>query len=563
MVVKINEAKNWKTKNWKFLAVFAVLGVALVLGQPFFAYALEADYPQVTIPGYGPANVTPQTGLTDYIRYGFIILVAAAGVIGVFIIVLNGARILLAAGNPSAIAAARENIFGSLLGLVLLMFSVVILRTINPELVQVEQPQETAKPSVYIIGRKVEWFEDGVSGNIPWVDPDTGEQWSYTIGDYDYTKPWIISEDVPDVESAITSYIGWEDPLIFYKCQPPKKDVFVWFYDEKDFAFNLTENGTDWAITFQLKCIGDNPSPANGTNPTSIAILISNTVKINNNVKSFKFDYAHPGVYYAIDNTCRGVLTSVQRESGLIPKFNVYGLSDEPTALWIKNGNASNERYGVVLSKKNDLLPNEYGECSRPIFFSKFVEGCYKFGQSDFNFSEPSLSATKDVPINAYVLRVFPWERKDELRNQSGIVLRSFSFEAAWTDLSDLVKRYPNKGFTWQDLTGSFGLWLAPESNNYFSNLSDTIWWGRKFDEEADPDECSRGTITCLRDVLFLPKKYYVILYAKDKSSNHNATCEVLSSPVVNFPLKSNLITKESGRDIYKMYIVASGENLY
>lgn len=447
----------------------------------------------------------------------------------------------------------------------------MILRTINPELVQEENVSSSQKPTVQIVGREVDWADFDNGGTL-WRDPATGESWWYILGDYDFDNPWTINEDVPDVYESITSYIGWKDALLFYKCPPSgnQSDILVWVYDKKNFEFNVSNNNAFNVNTYTLECSSagsilvddalrrDNYSTYNLYNTyPAIQIGASDATKP---IYSFRFEYESPGVYYFQKDACGGIRSyPVQRTNGQLPKFSSDNPTTSPWSLLIKNGTKRNERYGVVLVAPNISNQSDPGECSVPMT----RRGCFTIDHNLFNFS----SITGKIS-SAYILKTFPQE--DLARHNLGdVVLRSASFERILTEdwFRTNTRRYP-----WYPVDAN-----ESERKQAFSNLSDLlIVGGRALKQDILPNECLEDK-TCVRSILFKPKNYYVILYAtkrgsigkQEVASNGSFVapapldlrCEVFDKPIRNLPL-NELINPDSDRDLYKMYIVPSGENL-
>ena len=124
----------------KFIQFFIVIVIFMSLSQPVLGF--ELNYP--ILPGVFGApdiNLPNNQTLVNFIFYFFIFAVITSTAIGIITIAIAGIQILIAAGNPTAISAARERIFDSILGIILLMFSVILLRTINPEFITIKKNQ--------------------------------------------------------------------------------------------------------------------------------------------------------------------------------------------------------------------------------------------------------------------------------------------------------------------------------------------------------------------------------------------------------------------------------------
>jgi len=89
---------------------------------------------EYALPG-GEKNVeTPGQYVNSLFTFGL----TAAGILAVGVIVWGGFVYMTAAGNQGRISEAKDYIAGALLGLVLLLASFLILKTIDPQLVNLE-----------------------------------------------------------------------------------------------------------------------------------------------------------------------------------------------------------------------------------------------------------------------------------------------------------------------------------------------------------------------------------------------------------------------------------------
>lgn len=120
----------------KILIVFLLI-FFLSSGLVDFAFAAEREL-EVPIPGL---ETTTLPALPDYIIaiYNFALMII--GLICFGALLYGGFRYLTSAGNPAAMADAKDQIFSALLGLIILFSSYLILTTINPELVILGEPK--------------------------------------------------------------------------------------------------------------------------------------------------------------------------------------------------------------------------------------------------------------------------------------------------------------------------------------------------------------------------------------------------------------------------------------
>ena len=114
-------------------SIFYLLFSAATLAQ----YQLETALPK--IPGIPP----PSSGLPEYINYLFVFGLGVIGVIALSVMMFGGIQYILAAGNVGKTTEAKEWIYAALTGLGLLLVSYLLLRTINPDLVKLTEPDLT------------------------------------------------------------------------------------------------------------------------------------------------------------------------------------------------------------------------------------------------------------------------------------------------------------------------------------------------------------------------------------------------------------------------------------
>ena len=128
---------------FSLLLFILILGASFVLAQE--GNPLEIEYP--TVPG-AETPVTTTTFLPDYIKYIFNLSLGLMGLVVFGILVYGGLRYSTSAGNPTKIKDAKSRIFAGILGLIILLFSYLILTTINPQLVFLHLPVLEKKPEV-------------------------------------------------------------------------------------------------------------------------------------------------------------------------------------------------------------------------------------------------------------------------------------------------------------------------------------------------------------------------------------------------------------------------------
>lgn len=116
----------------KLLIITILIIVAFGLfTAPVFAYVLSES-----IPGGPDAGTSPTTGV--YFESIFNFVLATAAILAVIMIVVGGLQYIGAAGNPNKITDAWDRIYWAIVGLILALASVLILQTINPDLLELD-----------------------------------------------------------------------------------------------------------------------------------------------------------------------------------------------------------------------------------------------------------------------------------------------------------------------------------------------------------------------------------------------------------------------------------------
>jgi hypothetical protein len=114
----------------KYLLVILILSF-LFIGQNVFAVDLLLDYPE--IPGAETPGKT--TSLPEMIKYIYMFAIGISGVTALLVILVGAVQYATSAGNPTKAGEAKDRIFSAILGILILLASVLILRTINPDLI--------------------------------------------------------------------------------------------------------------------------------------------------------------------------------------------------------------------------------------------------------------------------------------------------------------------------------------------------------------------------------------------------------------------------------------------
>jgi hypothetical protein len=100
-------------------------------------YKLETGLPPIA------GQPSPSEGLPQYINYLFIFGLGLIAFLALVQMMAGGLTYILAAGNVAKVETAKDTIKQALLGLGLLLVSYLLLRTINPDLVNLRNPNLT------------------------------------------------------------------------------------------------------------------------------------------------------------------------------------------------------------------------------------------------------------------------------------------------------------------------------------------------------------------------------------------------------------------------------------
>jgi hypothetical protein len=119
------------------IIIFIIISVFL----PFDTQAKELELKYPTLPG--GLELTDKTTVPELIEYLFSFLIFTAGIIAFGAIVAAGFMFITSGANPGLRAEAQKRLRNVFLGLLILFSSYLLLRTINPELVDLKLLEDT------------------------------------------------------------------------------------------------------------------------------------------------------------------------------------------------------------------------------------------------------------------------------------------------------------------------------------------------------------------------------------------------------------------------------------
>ena len=165
--------KSLKILKISFLVIFClqITAIFILIAIPLNASAADPIplefKPQIQIPGldYELASYDSKSGkmssdlLARYIQALYSYGLGIAGIIAAIVLMAAGVLWITSAGDSGKIGQAKELIFGTLIGIVILFSSWIILNTVNPELLNFKAIYTLSIP-------KMTFCCDPVNGNI-------------------------------------------------------------------------------------------------------------------------------------------------------------------------------------------------------------------------------------------------------------------------------------------------------------------------------------------------------------------------------------------------------------
>jgi hypothetical protein len=274
-----------------------------------FALALETGYPNL---GFGtPENCAPDECLSQYVSYWFGVGIYLAGVLALISLVIAGIQIIMSAGNPEAMGNAKDRIKGAVLGLVLLMSSSILLRTINPEFIE-----PTLTPLPRVAGVFLEKSEDELSP---------------------------APQSVSDIENYPVFKDGYHK--IWYKCSENGEGegptLLVWKFPKPGFKGN--DDNYSGVEVERIACNG----------------------KTSLQDGSYKTAFESPGVYYFLEEGCNGHMSFVNTSSQEKLQEPFYG---KVKSIRVINNPANDIYFGTIFRTSQGL--DRVGRCTDPFLYN-------------------------------------------------------------------------------------------------------------------------------------------------------------------------------------------------
>ena len=119
-----------------FIIIYSIFYILYSAPPALAQVKLETGLP-------GHATVPTETALPSYINYLFVFGLGLITILALTQMIIGGITYILAAGNAAKVEEAKDMISQALLGIGILLISYLLLRTINPDLVNLRNPNLT------------------------------------------------------------------------------------------------------------------------------------------------------------------------------------------------------------------------------------------------------------------------------------------------------------------------------------------------------------------------------------------------------------------------------------
>jgi len=118
----------------KVIIITVCLFLLFAIGQTVQGIDLIIDkYPHIE----GAKSPSEGATLPEIIKYIYMFALGAAGITALLAMLIGAIMYIFSTGNPSKAADAKDRILSALLGILILLASVMILRIINPDLINI------------------------------------------------------------------------------------------------------------------------------------------------------------------------------------------------------------------------------------------------------------------------------------------------------------------------------------------------------------------------------------------------------------------------------------------
>lgn len=304
------------------------------------------------------ANQSPPT-LQEQIKKAFLWGIGIISVLAAANFAMGATQYIYSSANPAIKKDAKERMLGSLLGLVLLLASVIIMDTVNPQIAKLE---------------------------VKGLNKTTGI--FYFNGNQKEDKPAPMEE----ADSTYAQGIGYHQ--LKYTCLGGTgTPIVIWFYPDKYFQ----------------------DQDSFYSNTTTKIVPCGDYTDIQG--KSFRISFLNPGVYFFLKSGCQGYMSeslitsqgpiSVPFQGNVKSMWIVNGI-DMVTSTFTGKKFDLGTKYGIIFH--NNLNLNSVAQCSRIII------------DEDNSNQDPMQNCT-DISINAQSANIFSYNIGDNANSMTTTVI--------------------------------------------------------------------------------------------------------------------------------------------
>jgi len=114
--------------------------IILLLSLFQTVYAVENTYPELKLLDGTSYIINEDSTFVDYVAYGFMMIISIGAVILLVVVIWAGINFIMAGGDPGKISKAKEMLINGFIGMAILLSVYWVLGTINPGIIEVENP---------------------------------------------------------------------------------------------------------------------------------------------------------------------------------------------------------------------------------------------------------------------------------------------------------------------------------------------------------------------------------------------------------------------------------------
>ena len=245
--------------------------IILLLSLFQTVYAVENTYPEIRLLDGTSYVINEDSTFVDYVAYGFMMIISIGAVILLVVIIWAGINFIMAGGDPGKISKAKEMLINGLIGMAILLSVYWVLGTINPGIIEIENPNmdvcsmggiiltvnedgKIKKKCINESTKKIDWEIESAEWSFEYGQ--VKEVWAFDNYNFQGTPTMIFQDGVINCRYAQEMEKGTLLPSL-----SGKKSIFImdrlygfYFYDKKDFGI---KNYTPFYVSESVSNIND------------------------------------------------------------------------------------------------------------------------------------------------------------------------------------------------------------------------------------------------------------------------------------------------------------------